>query len=571
MNPRLASLPGIRSVIQLQTAFGGGKTHTMLAVLHLASRKCPLSELQGIPTLVEQAGLMDVPQTRVTSNAHGFHHLLERLLDGLQRKMLVDLQAPLALVPRDQLDLGVGQALRGQEGQHLVPEEVGVDVLGDARPVAVPLHDLLHPARGERHAAPRLEEIAVLRVGLQMAAEDEAEAPGEQDVAVLAALAPVDEDLALLGVHVLDPDADQLEAQPEPENLLALKADLAARWPMTGLLDMLKETDLRVGFSDAFRSATAFESMDRATLQQRLLLCLYGLGTNTGLKRMSAGSTAPPTRTSSTSGGGSSPEDHCGTPSPRWSTPSSACACPQIWGEGTTACASDSKKFGAWDQNLLTEWHVRYGGRGVMIYWHVEKKAACIYSQLKTCSSSEVAAMIEGVLRHCTEMAVDRQYVDSHGQSEVAFAFCRLLGFQLLPRLKAIHRQKLYRPEAGKPEAFPQLAACPVPPDQLGPDPPAVRRDGQVRHRPAPGDGGDRGDPAAVHAQQRAAPDVQGAGRAGQGAQDDLPVPLPAIGGAAPRDPRRAERGRELEQRQRVHPLRQGRGVRRATGTRTRR
>jgi TnpA family transposase len=105
----------------------------------------------------------------------------------------------------------------------------------------------------------------------------------------------------------------------------------------------------------------------------------------------------------------------------------------------------------------MTEWHVRYGGRGVMIYWHVEKKAACIYSQLKACSSSEVAAMIEGVLRHCTEMTVDRQYVDSHGQSEVAFAFCRLLGFQLLPRLKAIHRQKLYRPEAGRPEAFPRL------------------------------------------------------------------------------------------------------------------
>jgi hypothetical protein len=28
-----------------------------------------------------------------------------------------------------------------------------------------------------------------------------------------------------------------------------------------------------------------------------------------------------------------------------------------------------------------------------------------------------VSAMIEGVLRHCTEMSVDRQYVDSHGQS----------------------------------------------------------------------------------------------------------------------------------------------------------
>jgi TnpA family transposase len=102
----------------------------------------------------------------------------------------------------------------------------------------------------------------------------------------------------------------------------------------------------------------------------------------------------------------------------------------------------------------MTEWHIRYGGRGIMIYWHVEKKSACIYSQLKTCSSSEVAAMIEGVLRHCTEMEVTRNYVDTHGQSTVAFAFCHLLGFDLLPRLKGLHAQKLYRPEAGNAEAY---------------------------------------------------------------------------------------------------------------------
>ncbi len=64
---------GGEPVIQLQTAFGGGKTHTMLAVLHLASRKCPLFELQGIPLLIEKSGLMDVPQARVAvidGNAH---------------------------------------------------------------------------------------------------------------------------------------------------------------------------------------------------------------------------------------------------------------------------------------------------------------------------------------------------------------------------------------------------------------------------------------------------------------------------------------------------------------------
>jgi predicted AAA+ superfamily ATPase len=56
---------GGEPVIQLQTAFGGGKTHTMLAVYHLATRKCALSELAGIPALIDQAGMMDVPQTRV--------------------------------------------------------------------------------------------------------------------------------------------------------------------------------------------------------------------------------------------------------------------------------------------------------------------------------------------------------------------------------------------------------------------------------------------------------------------------------------------------------------------------
>ncbi|MGH8809774.1 MAG: Tn3 family transposase, partial [Noviherbaspirillum sp.] len=99
----------------------------------------------------------------------------------------------------------------------------------------------------------------------------------------------------------------------------------------------------------------------------------------------------------------------------------------------------------------------RYGGRGVMIYWHVERNSTCIYSQLKRCSSSEVAAMIEGVLRHCTDMEVEKNYVDSHGQSVVAFAFCRLLGFDLLPRLKGINKQKLYLPAAGDGKLYPNL------------------------------------------------------------------------------------------------------------------
>lgn len=248
-----------------------------------------------------------------------------------------------------------------------------------------------------------------------------------------------------------------LDAQPDPPNLAALKAELNALWPMTSLLDMVKETDLRLGFTEALRSPTSYETMDRSVLQPRLLLCLHGLGTNTGLQRMAgldSGTTARDLayvrrryinvdamrRAIATVADGALHARNSA-----------------IWGSGTTACASDSKHHGAWDQNLTTQWHVRYGGRGIMIYWHVERNSLCIHSQLKSPSSSEVASMIEGVVHHCTEMEVDRQYVDSHGQSTVAFAFSGLLGFQLLPRLKAIHSQRLYRPETAKADAYPEL------------------------------------------------------------------------------------------------------------------
>lgn len=64
---------GGEPVIQLQTAFGGGKTHTLLAVYHLATRRCALNDLSGIPALVDQAGLTNVPQALVVvidGNAH---------------------------------------------------------------------------------------------------------------------------------------------------------------------------------------------------------------------------------------------------------------------------------------------------------------------------------------------------------------------------------------------------------------------------------------------------------------------------------------------------------------------
>ncbi len=98
----------------------------------------------------------------------------------------------------------------------------------------------------------------------------------------------------------------------------------------------------------------------------------------------------------------------------------------------------------------------------MLIYWHVEHKSLAVHSQLISCTASEVAAMVEGAIRHGTTMDVESNYVDSHGQSEIGFGVTRLLGFDLLPRIKRINTVKLYRPGPARPgpgdlDAYPQL------------------------------------------------------------------------------------------------------------------
>jgi TnpA family transposase len=223
------------------------------------------------------------------------------------------------------------------------------------------------------------------------------------------------------------------------------------------LIDMLKEAVLRTSCLNVVTSVAGRRSIPATDLAERLLLATYGYGTNTGIRTVAAGEHGHS-------------EDDIRYVRHRYLSPEAARAIAieianatfaarsqSIWGDGSTAVASDSTHFRAYDQNLFTEWHSRYGGRGVLTYWHVDRGSVVVHSQLLACSASEVHAMVEGAIRHGTSMSVEGNYVDSHGQSEIGFGITRLLGFDLLPRIKQINKVKLYRPASGEPDAYPRL------------------------------------------------------------------------------------------------------------------
>jgi hypothetical protein len=80
----------------------------------------------------------------------------------------------------------------------------------------------------------------------------------------------------------------RLTALPEPPTLAALKAELVRRWGVVDLLDIAKEAVWLTGCDAEFTSLASRENLSRDELRVRLLLVIYGLGTNVGLKRIAA-------------------------------------------------------------------------------------------------------------------------------------------------------------------------------------------------------------------------------------------------------------------------------------------
>ena len=249
----------------------------------------------------------------------------------------------------------------------------------------------------------------------------------------------------------------KIQARPERPVLQEIKNRVVAQWGVLDLLDVLVEADRQVDFTRFFHSSGQRQVLRPDEAKERLLLSLFAFATNIGLKRVH-GATQP-----------SCTYDDLLYFRKRFinidAVRSTIAALtnrilesrnPEIWGTAT-ACASDGKYIGAWDQNLVAEWNPHYQKTGIMAYCHVDTNATCVYSQVKMPWSSQVAAMLKGLVLHDTEMRIETNFVDSHGQSEVAFPFCRFIKVDLCPRLKRMKYERLYLPDKGIGRSFRHL------------------------------------------------------------------------------------------------------------------
>lgn len=116
-----------------------------------------------------------------------------------------------------------------------------------------------------------------------------------------------------------------------------------------------------------------------------------------------------------------------------------------VWGDGT-AVAADGSQVETWENNLLAESHIRYGGYGGLAYRHISNTYVALFSHFIPCGVWEAVYIIEGLLKNASEIQPDTIHADTQGQSLPVFGLAALLGFDLLPRIRNWHDLIFYRP-----------------------------------------------------------------------------------------------------------------------------
>ena len=119
---------------------------------------------------------------------------------------------------------------------------------------------------------------------------------------------------------------------------------------------------------------------------------------------------------------------------------------PRYWGSGKRASA-DGTKWNLYEQNLLSEYHIRYGGYGGIGYYHVSDTYIALFSHFIPCGVYEAIYILDGLLKNTSSIQPDTLHGDTQAQSVAVFGLAYLLGIQLMPRIRNLKELSLFRPD----------------------------------------------------------------------------------------------------------------------------
>jgi len=121
----------------------------------------------------------------------------------------------------------------------------------------------------------------------------------------------------------------------------------------------------------------------------------------------------------------------------------------QTWGKGKTS-SSDGQRFRFRRQVLQRTYSHRLNDYALEFYSFVADNYAPFYSTVIECTDRDAAYVLDGLLYNESDLALEEHYTDTHGYTEINFAAFAMLGRRFAPRIRGLHKQRIYRIDPAK-------------------------------------------------------------------------------------------------------------------------
>lgn len=118
---------------------------------------------------------------------------------------------------------------------------------------------------------------------------------------------------------------------------------------------------------------------------------------------------------------------------------------PRYWGD-TKRAAADGTQWNLYENNLLSERHIRYGGYGGIAYYHVSDTYIALFSHFIPCGVWEAVYILDGLTKNKSDIQPDTVHGDTQAQSAPVYGLAFLLGIKLMPRIRNWKDLKWFRP-----------------------------------------------------------------------------------------------------------------------------
>lgn len=116
----------------------------------------------------------------------------------------------------------------------------------------------------------------------------------------------------------------------------------------------------------------------------------------------------------------------------------------QAWGEGRTS-SSDGQRFRLRRKVLQRTYSHRLSDYALEFYSFVADNYAPFYSTPIECTDRDAAYVLDGLLYNESDLTLEEHYTDTHGYTEINFAAFAMLGRRFAPRIRGLHKQRIYR------------------------------------------------------------------------------------------------------------------------------